>query len=100
MSAVRPRPRRLAWACWSPRIAAPLCAAPAFALGAATASPQDHAGVIGLREDYLSAAHWIAQMSDPDRVILDRAGKEHLQRVAEKRERVLVMAEPGILLEQ
>ena len=71
---VRPRPRRLAWACWSLLIAAPLCAAPAFALGAATASPQDHAGVIGLREDYLSAAHWIAQMSDPDRVILDRAG--------------------------
>jgi len=70
----RPRRRRLAWACWSFLIAAPLCAGPAFALGAATASPQDYAGVIGLREDYLSAAHWIAQLSDPDRVILDRAG--------------------------
>ncbi|WP_305806236.1 SH3 domain-containing protein [Stenotrophomonas sp. YIM B06876] len=32
------------------------------------------AGIVGLQEDYLSASHWIAQLPDPDRLILDRAG--------------------------
>jgi len=33
-----------------------------------------HAGVIGLQASYLGADHWVAQLPDPDRVILDRAG--------------------------
>ncbi len=53
--------------------AAVLWTGSAAALTAAT-PPPSFAGVIGLQEDYLSAAHWISRVPDPDRVILDRAG--------------------------
>ncbi|MCL7715502.1 SH3 domain-containing protein [Stenotrophomonas mori] len=68
---VRPRRRHLALACWSLLAILPLSASAAPSV---VASPQDYAGVVGLREDYLSAAHWVAQLPEPDRPILDRAG--------------------------
>ena len=55
-------------------LAAALCAGPAFAQDLAPAALPGHAGIIGLHEDYLSPGYWIARQSDPDRVILDRAG--------------------------
>jgi cell wall-associated NlpC family hydrolase len=59
----------------------PLLLAGALLLGAAlpalaaprALAPEDHAAVVGLREAYLQASHWISQMENPDAVILDRA---------------------------
>ena len=34
---------------------------------------QDHAAVVGLREDYLAASYWINRLDDADALILDRA---------------------------
>jgi cell wall-associated NlpC family hydrolase len=42
----------------------------------ANLAPDAFGGVVGLKETYLGPAHWIAQLPDPDRVILDRAGIE------------------------
>ena len=33
----------------------------------------DHAAVVGLREDYLAASYWINRLDDADAIILDRA---------------------------
>ena len=49
-------------------------------MAAATAAPARHwpidpvTGVVALRPEQLSAAYWIAKQSEPDRVLLDRAG--------------------------
>lgn len=57
-------------------LAALLWANVALALSPPVVTPTQpgHAGIVGLQQDYLSAAHWISQLPDPDRVILDRAG--------------------------
>ncbi len=54
-------------------LATALCAGPALALAPPTPAPA-HAGIIGLQESYLAAQHWIAQLPDPDALVLDRAG--------------------------
>ncbi|MCD9088444.1 SH3 domain-containing protein [Stenotrophomonas sp. SY1] len=56
-------------------LATALCAGPAFALSPPPpASAPSHAGIIGLEESFLAPQHWIAQLPNPDAVILDRAG--------------------------
>ena len=69
----RPLPRRrlapVLLAC-----ALALAGAPALAQQPASSTVSGHGGVVGLQASYLDAAHWIARLPDPDRVILDRAG--------------------------
>jgi cell wall-associated NlpC family hydrolase len=56
-------------------LATALCAGPAFALSPPPpASAPSYAGIIGLEESFLAPQHWIAQLPNPDAVILDRAG--------------------------
>ncbi|KRG64169.1 NlpC-P60 family protein [Stenotrophomonas humi] len=56
-------------------VAVALCAGPAFALSPPPpASAPIYAGIIGLEESFLAPQHWIAQLPNPDAVILDRAG--------------------------
>lgn len=55
-------------------LAVALCAGPAFALSPPTPQAPTHAGIIGLEEGFLAPQHWIAQLPNPNAVILDRAG--------------------------
>ena len=73
---VRPR-----FACSAAPRRLPLLLATALLLGSslpAISAPralaaQDHAAVVGLREDYLAASYWIDRLAQPDALILDRA---------------------------
>ncbi|MGV8961601.1 MAG: SH3 domain-containing protein [Stenotrophomonas sp.] len=69
----RSQPRRLRQLPQALAIAALLWTLPLAAQPAAAVAPA-FAGIVGLQESYLSPNHWIAQLPDPDRVILDRAG--------------------------
>ena len=66
--------RRLAPLSRALLLAAALCAGPAWALSPPQAPAPAYAGILGLEESFLAPQHWIAQLPDPDAVILDRAG--------------------------
>ena len=71
--ALLPR-RRLAPLTRALLLAATLCATPAWALSPPAAPAPAYAGIPGLEEAFLAPQHWIAQLPNPDAVILDRAG--------------------------
>ncbi len=66
--------RRLAPLTRTLLLAATLCATPAWALSPPAAPAPAYAGILGLEEGFLAPQHWIAQLPNPDAVILDRAG--------------------------
>lgn len=69
------RRRRLAPLSRALILAVALCSGPAMALPPPLpAAAPTYAGIIGLEEGFLAPQHWIAQLPNPDAVILDRAG--------------------------